>query len=170
MSDEKRGALEGLASAMVSSDLRFKTEKRGDLDYLVALGWSGARLGNGASSVLALHLSHDKASLINALNYTTAIVRHLANKRGWNIKPKEWKSLAERALRYHVAPACPTCEGRKLRRIDGTPALSATVCRTCHGTGKRPYPIKHGREIAEVVYSLENINRVIEKSVRRRLR
>lgn len=168
---EPRGPLEGLASAMVSSDLTCKKDgKRGDLDYLIALGWSGSRLNPGASSVLALHLSHDKASLYDALHYTLAVAKHLNTKRGWKMKPKDLKPLAEKALRYHVAPACPVCEGRKFRKVENSPALSATICQTCHGTGKRPFPIRNGREIAEVVYSLEDTSRVIESAVRRKLR
>ena len=169
MSDA-RSVLEGLASAMVSSDLRVKDDKRGDLDYLIALGCSGRRLKAGASSVLALHLAHDKASLIDALRFTLGVVKQLNMKRGWKLKPAEYKPLAEKALRYHVAPACPTCEGRKFKKIDGAPKLSGAPCNTCHGSGRRPYPLRNGREIAEVVYALEDTTRVIEKAVRGKLR
>jgi len=171
MSDERRGALEGLASAFVSSDLTVKKEgKRGDVDYLIALGAAGTRLRPGASSMVNLFLSHDKSSLTEALHYTLAIDRHLANKRGWKLKHKELYGVAEKALRYHVAPACPTCEGRKFKKMENSPNLSATACPTCHGTGKRPFPIRHGREIAEVCYSLGDTTRVIEAAVRKRLR
>ena len=52
MSDEPRGALEGLASALVSSDLTVKKEgKRGDVDYLIALGAVGIRLRPAVLSV-----------------------------------------------------------------------------------------------------------------------
>ena len=168
---EPRGALERLASAFVSSDLTVKKEgKRCDVDYLIALGQAGQRLRPGASAMINVSLSHDKASLTEALHYTLAIARHLANKRGWTLKHKDLKFVAERALRYHIAPACPACEGRKFKKVDGSPGLSATVCPTCHGTGKRPFPIRHGREIAEVCYALDDTNRVIEAAVRKRLR
>ena len=171
MSDEPRGALEGLASALVSSDLTVKKEgKRGDVDYLIALGAVGIRLRPGASAMINVALSHDKASLTEALWFSVSITRHLNQKRGWRLKMKDLKFVAERALRYHIAPACPACEGRKYKRVDGSPSLSASPCPTCHGTGRRPYPIRYGREIAEVVYSLEDTNRVIEHLVRNRLR
>lgn len=168
---EARGALEGLASAFVSSDLTVKKEgKRGDVDYLIALGCAGSKMRPGASAMINLALSHDKASVSDALRYSIAVTRHLNQKRGWRLKMKELKFVAERALRYHIAPACPACEGRKFKKVDGSPSLSATPCPTCHGTGKRPYPLRNGREIAEVVYSLEDTNRVIESVVRKRLR
>ena len=169
--EEKRTALDGLASAFVSDDLTVRKDgKRGDVDYLIALGQAGQRLKPGASAMLNFALSHDTASLADALHYSLAIARHLANKRGWKLKHKDLMFVAERALRYHVAPACPKCEGRRFKKIDGSPALSATVCPTCHGTGKRPFPIRHGREIAEVCYALDDTNRVIEAAVRKRLR
>jgi len=168
--NEVRGALEGLASAFVSSDLTVKKEgKRGDVDFLIALGATGARLRPGASAMINVTLTHDKASLTEALHYTLAIARFLNQKRGWKFKHKELKHVAERALRYHIAPACPACDGLKFKRVDGSPSLSATLCPTCHGSGKRPYPIRNGREIAEIVYSLEDTNRVIEAAVRRKL-
>lgn len=171
MSDERRGALEGLASAFVSSDLSVRMDgKRGDVDYMIALGAAGTRLRPGASAMVNLALSYDKASLTEALHYALAIARHLANKRGWKLKHKELRAVAEKALRYHAAPTCPTCEGRKFKKIENSPNLSAVHCPTCHGTGKRPFPIRHGREIAEVCYSLDDTTRVIEAAVRKRLR
>jgi hypothetical protein len=156
---------------MVSSDLTCKKDgKRGDLDYLISLGWSVSRMLPGASSVLSLHLAQDTTSLKDALRYTLVIVKQLNGKRGWNLKASEFKPISEKSLRYHVAPACPTCRGRRYKVIDGTPNLSATACNTCHGTGKRPFPLKNGREISEVVWCLEDTNRVIGRAVQKMLR
>ncbi len=167
---ESRSVLEGLASAFVSSDLTVREDRRGDVDYIVALGAAGTRLRPGASSVVSLTLSGDKASAREALRATLAIVRHLNGKRGWKLDIKTMQAVTREALKHHIAPTCPVCQGRKFKLIEGSPALSASPCATCHGTGKRPLPLRHGRLIAEVVAILEDTGRVIEAAVRRRLR
>lgn len=169
--DEPRGALEGLSSAMVSKDLTVKKEgKRGDVDFIIALGATGVRLKPGATAMLSLALTHSVSSAKEALSYVVTVARHLNLKRGWKIKARELIVISEKALKYHADPTCPKCNGTKFDKIPGAPSLSATPCRTCHGTGKRPYPIRNGRQIAEIVYSLEDTNRVIEKAVKKRLR
>ncbi len=167
---ERRSALEGLASAFVSSDLTVREDRRGDVDYIAALGAAGTRLRPGASAIVSLALSGDRASAGEALRTTLAVVRRLNAKRGWRLDGKTLRQVAEKALKHYIAPACPVCQGRKFKSVAGSPALSASPCPVCQGSGRRPPPSRHGREVAEALCSLEDAGRAVEAAVRRRLR
>ena len=168
--EEKRTALEGLATALVSDDLTVKKDgRRGDVDYLIALGQVGQRLPAGASAMVNFTLTHDRESLHDALRFAIGKAKRLAQKQGWNKKPKELIAIAEKALRFHLSPACSACEGRGYKRVKGSPMLSGTPCPSCHGTGRQPYPLRNGKEIGLVVAELQGTNGRISRSIKKRL-
>lgn len=85
----------------------------------------------------------------------------LLNKRmavDRRLKGDAWK-VASEMVAWHLHGVCPDCEGRGLEHVRGTPYLSAMVCRSCGGTGKRPYP----REAA-YTWMADEISRMISRA------
>jgi hypothetical protein len=166
--DERPSVMERLTEAMVSKNLMLTPDRRRDLDYLIALGAVMQRRPAGLTGLLRLALG-DEAALRGALAFAMGITRKLALKRGWKAKQHDLVFIARKAVEFQCSPACPTCRGVKFKVIKNTPALSGKTCDRCHGTGRRPYPIRQGREIAEVVCSIEALLQGIEISLRAKL-
>jgi hypothetical protein len=52
-------------------------------------------------------------------------------------------------IRWWLSQTCPGCSGRKFQTVEGTNRLSAKICKTCGGTGKREIPHQQeGRRLA----------------------
>lgn len=169
MNDNRVTAVERISQAFVSGRLDSKPNAVTDLDWLTALGMVAA--GQGAhSSLLRVHYVQDRSSLEDAMKAAIAFARRQSQRRGWNLTNKEINRTARLALEYHVLPTCQTCRGQKYQRIEGTPSLSAKACPKCHGTGKRPLPIRGAKYIAAVMASLEAVEQVTEGAVRARMR
>ncbi|UIF90880.1 hypothetical protein [Cupriavidus sp. UYPR2.512] len=160
--------LERLATAMGSRDLSIK-RGTSDVDYIIALGMT-ARANSAASAMVNLHLAQNPAAYKEAERAAVAVARHLNLKRRWKLKVRDLIRISGTALKYYICPVCPHCFGRKFDLFPGTQRLSDKICRPCHGTGKRPLPLQHGREIAEIIGALENIERVAEDAVRTKVR
>jgi hypothetical protein len=74
--------------------------------------------------------------------------------------------LVAEALLYWLSPVCRACDGLKLRRVEGQPALSARQCSKCSGTGTAAHPAGTARVLA---YLDESVSRA-RQSIKKRLR
>jgi len=167
--EQRPSVIERLAEAMVSDDLSMTEDKRRDVDHLAALGAVMVGRPAGISAMLHVALTHDRESLREVMRFATALTRRLAAKRRWKLTLRDIEHIAKKAVQYQCAPSCPSCNGRGRKVMKGTPVLSSKACEKCHGTGKRPFPIRHGREIAEVAYAMGDYLTVIEDKVRKKL-
>lgn len=170
MDDDRVGLLERLATAMVSGRLKLHEDGATDLDYIIALGMAAQRVAPEADALLRLYLAMDRQSYEDARGAAVRIARRLDTRRGWNLMAQDLSRIAGTALKYHINPICPECIGRKFQLAPNTPMLSHKVCKRCHGSGRRPIPIRNGRQIAEVIAALESIEHVAEKEIRLRMR
>lgn len=170
MSAERRGVVERMTRAFQSSDLSMDSDVRRDVDHLIALGVVDQHTGGAGGSVMRMHLAGSPADLRAARDSAIGVAKRLRARRGWELTGAEVKHVAELALAYYVFPACPHCAGRKFELVPGTPVLSAKECRECGGTGKRPLPRRFGKEIRDVLASLDHIEAITEHAVARRLR
>lgn len=169
LDDSHPGVLERLSSAKVSGNLKLK-EVRGDLDYIIALGAVALEINPAAAAMLNLHLAHDVTSYREARASALSIAKKIGSRKRWGFGLQEMEKIAKLALHHHLCPVCPTCYGRKYEVQPGTPMLSDRTCPKCYGTGKRPLPLRRGREIRLVLTSLEMIEHAAEVAVRARVR
>ncbi|HOW46121.1 MAG TPA: hypothetical protein P5305_01535 [Rubrivivax sp.] len=170
MIGERRTTHERLLTAFRSSHLELDSEHRGDADYLIALGIAGSRSGMLGGDVLRLQLAGSPADYRNARESVVRLTRRLAMKHNWRLSGDNTRRVGELALAHHVFPTCPVCKGRRFEVVEGSPSLSGRACRACHGTGARPIQRKLGREIREVLETLERISEFTEGSVARLMR
>jgi hypothetical protein len=173
----ERTIVESLSGAMVSDDLRHKTT-RCDVDFLTALGQSGAhrRSGGGAvaTTIFRLALTLDANDAANSLNATRQVVRDLAKAHRWPMTPRKLNTIAQHALRYFVRPVCDACHGRKfvgLAQEGGNRGVGAMrPCQTCNGSGRRPITGPFAEEVRTTVSRLEQLCTSAALDVRRRMR
>lgn len=168
MADEKIGVLERLSHALVSGNLVLRSGVS-DLDYVMALGMAAKAIG-GMSSVLRLHLAATPETYREARRKTIQIARRKSERKKWGMKNRELIAVAEIALHHYICPVCPECVGRRFTVAKDTPRLTNKVCRRCRGSGVRPLPIHHGRQIAEIIYALQGVEPAAEYEIRKRLR
>lgn len=158
MSDERAGIAERYAVASGSSNLKCEGDRRGDLDTIIAAGWSGETAGRILSRARN-EFDHAHASIpaesegrpIGAVNRrmlatmrmaslesARRVVRDFAQARcerfGLAIYPEESAKLAWQALSTYLDPACPSCTGRGFSGGYDGPTLR---CGHCRETGKR---------------------------------
>lgn len=167
MQNEKT-VVEHMSSASRSSDLTHRP-RRGDVDWLHAKGKAGVRTGSGAD-ILAYDLTLDRKDFVVALKSVMSDVRALAARHGWPMHPLKCKNIAVAALRLYSHPACPTCSGRGMlgvERYSVTESYSPRPCGDCQGSGKRPIPRKHQREIRETLWVLTSRRHEAAQAVRR---
>lgn len=141
--EERPSPLERLSTALGSDDLSVVERSRKDIDYIIALGCIGNRNKN-ASALLHVELAGSRVSFREAKQAAINITRNLDAKRDWKLGGQDIKDVAATAIKMWLVPVCSKCEGRKYQNMPGTPMLSTAVCSRCHGTGKQPYPIRHG--------------------------
>lgn len=155
MADPRPSVIERLSVAMASDDLTMDKLRRGDADYLAALGATTIGRPAGANALIRLALTGDKGSAAEVLRYARLVAARLSERRGWALKLREIEHVARKAIEYHQAPSCPLCNGRGYKSIPGAPSLSEKPCERCHGSGQRPLPLRHGRQIAEVLHVMQ---------------
>lgn len=164
---EKHSVLERLARAAHSDDL---SHRRGlcDVDYMHGLGMVGQRQQQGAA-LLDLHMTLEPAAAREALQVAMKVTREVAQRRGFSMPKLKERRVAGEALAMYLHPACTACKGRGMLGVDRSkPAeYRPHVCTTCGGSGKRPAPLKHRREIIEVLCILESRLRSAMASVRK---
>lgn len=168
--NSRPSALERLNVAMNSSDLSLDFDHRTDLDYVVALGIAEARTGRTAAPLMRLHTTTSRLALKDAYAAVEALVRRLNAKSNWRLNSQSIRTVAERALAHHIAPACPHCCGRGFELQDNSPVLSAKACKHCQGSGRRPVQRKHRDEITKLISILEQIDSTTERAVARLVR
>jgi hypothetical protein len=168
--DDKPSLQERLISAFNSSNLSVSFEKRGDADYLAALGMASRQNGEVAGAVMRVHLAGSPADYRQAEEATTRLVRHLNAVRNWNLGGRAIRQVGVLALRYHVQPTCQTCHGRRYEVPEGSPHTNGNICKPCRGTGKRPVQSRFNKEIRGVLAILEHSDTITERAVARLLR
>ena len=166
--DEVVTVLEGVARALVSSNLEMK-EGRCSLDFILALG-AAAREVPGCAEVLHLQLAATPEAFSSARRAAVQMTRKLGARRGWNLSRQETYKVARIALLHYINPVCPKCLGTRYEKAQGAPMLTDRICRPCYGTGRRPLPTHNGKQIAEVITSLQRIEFVAENVIKGRLR
>lgn len=186
---------ERYSRASESSDLRVRSEARGDVDYLIAAGWAGDGFGtmlyrlrsefdqvhacvrpgaalNGAERVLVL-------SRLKSLPAAKAAIGEMAvvqaTKRRFMRPDADALILAGRVIDVFLDPLCGHCDGRGFtgggRHEDSGPQM---LCRPCGGSGKRRNTI--GRDDEErkfgalLLSELERLTSEVEVSMARFLR
>lgn len=204
MSDQ-RTVLERLAGAKQSTDLSHKKD-RCAVDYVGALGAAGIERPVG-SALLDADLTHDRETVKRAYREAERLAVGLGRRRNWLMTPQKLHHITTEALRLYLAPACPTCKGRKFTGVDTAPAVAwkdcpickgsgysrpgvpcqdcagkgraavkglakpyaPKACPDCHGTGKRPIPPRHQREVRELLTHMEAQRRAAGLAVRRQM-
>lgn len=166
--DDVVTVMEGVARALVASNLELK-EGRCSLDYILALG-AAAREVPGCAEVLHLQLAATPEALSSAMRAAVQMTRKLDNRRGWELSRQSIVKVARIALLHYINPICPKCLGTRYEKAPGAPMLTDRICRPCYGTGRRPLPTHNGKQIAEVITSLQRIEFVAENIIKGRLR
>lgn len=166
--DEPTTTLERISTAMSSDDLTLR-EHGCDLNVIIAMGFVGQSSGRMASALLRLAFDDDLTAVKEAR--TLVIKEAKAFNARWRIAAfRDLVRVADTAIAYYLWPTCPKCEGRKYQLVPGTPHLSDRECTKCHGTGRRPLPPMHRREVAELMTRMSDIESIAEAAVRKRLR
>lgn len=169
MSD-RPGVFERLTTALNSSDLTLDANHRGDLDMVIGLGIAAHRLGSVSAPLMHLHVNASPAALNEAYQAVLSLVKRINAKKNWRLAKPGLHAVALHALSHHVDPTCPHCHGRKFELQQDSPVLSAKLCRSCHGTGRRPVQKKHKEQINAVIAALEQIDSTTERAVGRLVR
>lgn len=163
---------ERYSSAMESSNLKLETEKRGDVDLMIAAGWVpdtlGAQLYRLAVEFDAVRTSiHTGKTLTPMSRYeilsrmrslvpaTLALGRHAcvqATKRKFMQPDEVVLKVTGRVLDVWLDGLCSPCEGRGFtgggRHEQSGPQI---LCRACKGTGHRRHNL--GKTPAEVEFA-----------------
>ena len=167
---ERPSPLERLSTALNSSDLTVDADHRGDVDYVLALGFASAHHSAVAAPMMHVHLTGTHSALHTAYDAVLAMVKRLSAKRNWRLNAQGLQAVALQSLSHHVSPSCEACHGRKFELQDNAPVLSTRVCRSCRGTGRRPVQKKYRDEINFVIAALERIDSVTERAIARLVR
>jgi len=152
---DKRTLEEAYESATQSSDLSLSPEKRGDVDILIAAGWTDSRLGG------ALLRLHTKATMNQILEVLDQIERVTRN-RGFSME------TSEKVLAWWLDQTCKHCDGHGRTKIPGAPTLSAHQCPVCRGSGKKRIP--HGEDGKWVANLLDDCVNKWRQSLKGRFR
>lgn len=169
MDDNRKSAMESLATAMVSSDLTVRSG-RCDVDYLIALGWAAQRINPHAATLVRLHLALDKSAMKATIKTAEQLARRLSERHGWKLGQARRLDVGRMSARYYVVPVCGHCVGVRWERDKRSGALLPAACRRCSGTGQEPFPRgTDGIYVRAVVAALEDIEREAGDAVRRAL-
>lgn len=165
--DEAPTIGECYSRATESSDLRPK-EGRCDIDYLIAAGWAGNRLGSmlyrlrsefdqvrsevRPTQALNLTERYLVLSRLTSLRMTKEALGELAVQHATRMRfdrpDKDVLVIAGRCLEVFLDPLCGHCDGRGFsgggRHEQSGPQV---ICRPCGGSGRRRNTI--GRDDAE---------------------
>lgn len=162
--------LERLSVAMSASDLTVDPDTRRDVDYVIALGIAESRNSAAAGPLARLYLTSSRSALRRAFESVYGLVKKLNLKRGWRLTEDEQRVVSKQSLLHHVSPACSPCEGRGYEVQPGTPVLSARLCKSCRGSGRRPVQRKLHQEILQTIAVLETIDSITESAVAKLVR
>lgn len=163
MSEERRGHIERLQTAVLSRNLSSVADARTDSDYLVASGLASSRTGVDAS--MHLRTLSSAAELRRARADVLQITNNMNTARHWGLSAAAVQSVADAALVHHMDPACRHCSGRGYRLIPGAPCVSDKKCTHCRGSGRHPLPRKHRDEIDAVLLVLRDADARVEREI-----
>lgn len=144
---ESRSIEESYTSAGNAADLTVRPDQRGDVDVLIAAGWTPGLLGG---ALMRLHSEWDGAAKKRRMDETEAFLlfgqlktlrRAVDGIAAWAERKghKEPRTLANAVLIYWLHDNCQPCLGRGHEVIHGSPVLGRQ-CRKCGGSGKRNPP------------------------------
>lgn len=144
---------ERYASASTSSNLRCEADIRGDLDTIIAAGWSGKTEGcilsrcrnefDDAHASIPADIGATNRRMLTMMRIATlpsakAVVREWAQVRAikfaLDITDDGLRNLSWTALSVWLDPNCPSCSGRGFSGGYDGPTLR---CGHCHESGKR---------------------------------
>lgn len=162
-----RESLDRLSPALVSDDLSI-TDRRGDADYVAALGYASMTYPI-ASPLIRMYLSHDRAAVRDATAMAADMTRKAARRAGLILSPSDLIECGRLALQYVVNPNCPRCHGTKYELIPGTNCLGPHVCKACGGDGRRKIPAKNKRVIVDVIARIQRIESTLDVIVANRV-
>lgn len=151
---------ETYAVAVASENLRVQADRGGDVDCLIASGWSPSRVGAlllrlhsewdgmGQQVVVGGRMNGKVHSLLSRLrSYSQALDQVTARLAEAGAEAAQAKAVA--ILAWWLCQVCPVCSGTKYEPVPGTGRLSARACRACHGTGMASVPCgQDGRAVA----------------------
>lgn len=151
---KRPSVMERITEAWESSDLSLKLDRRGDADWLLAVGTASIKVNPAANALMRLHYCRDKASWDDAVAAAVREYRRIAVKSGVSPTFKTARHVSILAVGYFVNPVCGACHGTCYELIPGTRRLGNRVCGHCHGTGRRPMPVRHGKHVNLLVRHL----------------
>jgi len=153
---DHRTIAESYSSATESSDLRMRTERRGDVDLMIAAGWIADGLGpmlyrlqvefdsvrvmlrgQGHLSPIERFLVLDKLKTLRpAAEYLRGFAIGQAILTGAPVTSEVAKLVMGQVLDIFLDPTCHHCDGRGFNGGShrGEPQ---TICRPCRGSGNR---------------------------------
>lgn len=158
--------------ATSSSDLRVIDHRRGDVDLLIAAGWSDSlgvslyrlqgEYDQAASDIMRMGSETDAILALGKLKSLTSTRVQLlrfamdAAKR-WrvNLEPQVIGILAGQCLSAFLERNCLKCHGTG--RVGGYDGRAPGLCRTCKGTGKAKDTVgdtAEGRQFAQRLLSI----------------
>jgi cytochrome c5 len=124
--------------ALTSRDLRMVLTHSCDADIVTAMGIVARKNPLGVA-VLRAQCEQSELNLI-ALQEAQKTAWKLAEKAAHARNPEWWKRFSIAAVSHWIDPNCKVCHGRRFDPIPGAPALSATTCQACRGTGVKRAP------------------------------
>lgn len=151
-----RHSLDRLAPALVSDDLSSAVGRRGDADFVAALGVVSRKYPM-ASPLVRMYLTHDREAAKEALRIAASMARKAAIRCRVPAKVAECWEIGRAALEYAVNKTCPRCHGTKFETISGSNCLSSVSCKGCGGDGRKTLPRRNRQVIAEVVGRIERL-------------
>lgn len=162
-----RESLDRLSPALVSDDLSI-TDRRGDADYVAALGYASMTYPI-ASPLIRMYLSHDRAAVREATAMAADMARRAARRAGLHLRASDLIEIGRMALEFVVHPTCQRCHGTKYELIPGTNCLGPHACKACGGDGRRKIPAKNKRVIVDVIARIQRIESTLDVIVANRV-
>lgn len=137
------------ASSIRSSDLSSEVRSTySDSDVLGAFGLA-AKAYPLAVALQRLFLGDNKAAhdcTMELAGLAGSRARHLRV----DLKPRQAVDMAKACLAWHRHSACRACGGHGYKVIPGTKTIGDEECKSCLGTGKRPFEKEFHASFREV--------------------
>jgi len=179
MDNENRSCTtaERCATAVRTTDLGMHLEHGCAADVITAMGWAARKNPLGVALLRAQHEGESLEVQI-ALQEAVSVAWKLCQAGEHSADAAWWIRFARAAVAHWQSPACPHCHGRRFDVIQGTPALSATPCRACKGSGARKPPrigaMRMDRDTGAVLWAevqdhLATRQSIAERRIRRSL-
>lgn len=157
---------------------------RGNVDVLIAAGWSKSTLGlallrlisefdaaekkrGGMRQILDDAKNGGALNLFAQLRSLESVVYGVEMQaQHWEISTPREKSIA--VVLHWLDHTCRACDGAKFQRIPNTPALSVKVCECCGGTGIVRVPFEEDGKL--LAHYMDDCLHSARNSIKKRLR